>query len=339
MSAGTRRAIRAAGAIALGALLVAFGRRVDWTAVVGAMRLADPVLLAAALVLNLLSLALKGVRWWVFLRPLGVRSLSLVLRATFAGASLNNLLVAQGGEGARVLLVSRASGVPSARVLAALALERLLDAACYLALLGGAAWLVQLPPAIARWRGVATGALVVGAVIAVTLGLVSQRRGARAGDPGDAPAGGGVRTYLRRFTASVAEVASLPRLGAATLLSLAAWGLQVGTYHLVARAAHLPLPLAGSIAAVLAVGVSFLLRATPGNVGVFQVAYALTVSPLGVAEGPAIAVALLIQAVQVLPVLVIGSLVAPRLVTAVRSRPATPPPTSRSSETHPRRNR
>jgi uncharacterized protein (TIRG00374 family) len=328
--------MRMAAALVLGALLVAFGRRADWRAVAAAARVADPMLLAAALVLNLLSLALKGVRWWVFLRPLGVRSLSLVLRATFAGASLNNLLVAQGGEGARVLLVSRAAGVSSARVLAALTLERLLDAACYLALLGGAAWLLELPPTIARWRGVATAALAVGAVAVVALGVLAGRRRVCDMDQDDALAAGAIRVYLRRFTAGVAEVASLPRLAAATILSLAAWALQVGTYHLVARAANLPLPLAGSIAAVLAVGLSFLVRATPGNVGVFQVAYALTVRPLGVAEGPAIAVALLIQAVQVLPVLLVGSLVAPRLVTAVRSWPATPPPTARSCE-RPRR--
>jgi uncharacterized membrane protein YbhN (UPF0104 family) len=98
-------------------------------------------------------------------------------------------------------------------------------------------------------------------------------------------------------------------------LSLGAWALQVATYHLVARAAHLALPVAGSIAGLLAVGISFLVRATPGNVGVFQVVYALTASSFGVSEGPAVAVAVLIQVVQVLPTLMVGTVVAPRLVT------------------------
>ena len=111
MTASRRRWFRVAAVLIFAALLFAFGRHVDWRAAALAVRSADARLLALALVANQLSLALKGVRWWVFLRPLGVRSLALVLRATFAGASLNNLVVAQGGEGARVLLVSRAAGV------------------------------------------------------------------------------------------------------------------------------------------------------------------------------------------------------------------------------------
>jgi uncharacterized membrane protein YbhN (UPF0104 family) len=98
------------------------------------------------------------------------------------------------------------------------------------------------------------------------------------------------------------------------LLSLGAWSLQVATYHLAARAVHLPLPLAGSIAALLAVGISFLVRATPGNVGIFQVIYALTARSFGIAEAPAVAAALLIQTIQVLPVVLLGTAAAPGLL-------------------------
>jgi uncharacterized membrane protein YbhN (UPF0104 family) len=102
------------------------------------------------------------------------------------------------------------------------------------------------------------------------------------------------------------------------VLSLAAWSLQVATYHVAARAAHLPLPLAGSVAALLAVGLSFLVRATPGNVGIFQVIYALTVRSFGIAEAPAVAVALLIQTLQVVPTVAAGTLAAPRLLRGTR---------------------
>lgn len=309
MSSAVRHTLRIAAVLAVLALLIVFARGVDWRAVGAVARGADTLLLSAALVCNLLSLSLKGVRWWVFLRPLGVRSLPLVLRATFAGASLNNLVVAQGGEGARVLFVSRASGVSSAQVLAALALERALDAVSYLVLLGGAAWLLPLPDHIARWR-LASG-LVLGAAIAAlaALGLLARRGQAAP----LATASTRVPSYLRRFVRGFAAVGSLSRVSLALLISLCAWALQVATYHLTAVAVHLPLPLAGSIAALLAVGISFLVRATPGNLGVFQAVYALTVRSFGVAENDAVAAALLIQAVQVLPTLVLGSLAAPRL--------------------------
>jgi uncharacterized membrane protein YbhN (UPF0104 family) len=54
-------------------------------------------------------------------------------------------------------------------------------------------------------------------------------------------------------------------------------------------------------------------RATPGNVGVFQAVYALTVRSFGIGESDAVAAALLIQAVQVLPTLILGSVALPRL--------------------------
>jgi glycosyltransferase 2 family protein len=309
MSGGVRHALRVAGIIALVALLLAFARGVDWHAVARVARGADSLLLAAALVCNLVSLTLKGVRWWVLLRPLGVRSLSLVLRATFTGASLNNLVVAHGGEGVRVVLVSRASGVSSARVLAALALERALDAVSYLVLLASAAWMLPLPEHIARWR--AAGSVALGAAIAalIALGLCAHR----AQRMPLASAVERVPSYLRRFVRGFTEVGSLRRVALALLLSLCAWVLQVATYQLVAAAVRLPLPLAGSVAAMLSVGLSFLVRATPGNVGVFQAVYALAVRSFGIAEDAAIAAALLIQTVQVLPTLLVGSIAAPRL--------------------------
>jgi uncharacterized protein (TIRG00374 family) len=173
--------------------------------------------------------------------------------------------------------------------------------------------MLELPPHIARWR---VGAAVLLGLAALTLIVLATmvRRDDPTGATGPGTRGGRIIDYLRRVRGGVAHVASPARVVVATLLSLAAWALQVATYHLVALAAHLPLPLAGSVAAMLAVGISFLVRATPGNLGVFQVVYALTVRSFGIAEGPAVAVALLIQTLQVVPTVVLGTLVASRLM-------------------------
>jgi Predicted integral membrane protein len=312
MTPSRRRLLRGAAIMVMVALLGWFATTVSWRAAASVLRSADPRLIAAALVLNLLSLGIKGIRWWIFLRPIGVRSLSLALRATVAGASLNNLVVAQGGEGARVLAVSRAAGVSSTGVLAALGVERALDLVTYLVLLVGTPWLLDLPPHLARWRATAAGVLLVAAVVVAVLLLIPRR----APPATIVQAPGGVRGYLRRVGGGAAQVATASRLSAGMVLSLAAWALQIATYHVAALAAHLSLPLAGSVAAVLSVGASFLVRATPGNVGVFQMIYALTARSFGVAEGPAVAVALLIQTLQVVPVVVLGTIVAPGLMRA-----------------------
>src|SRR5439155_15486921 len=118
---------------------------------------------------NMASLALKGVRWWIFLRPVGAPSLWMAVKATFAGAGLNNILVANGGEAARVIFVARAAHVPSAKILATLALERMFELIGYIVLLALAVSFLSLPHALERTRPVAWAALVGVVVLLVWL--------------------------------------------------------------------------------------------------------------------------------------------------------------------------
>ena len=84
----------------------------------------------------------------------------MALKATFAGAGLNNILVANGGEAARVVFVARAAHVQSAKVLATLALERMFELIGYIVLLALSVSFLELPPSVERTRPVAWAALV-----------------------------------------------------------------------------------------------------------------------------------------------------------------------------------
>src|SRR6476646_7187927 len=142
-------------------MLVVFARKVNWHDIWHTMQDASiPILLGAAAV-NLASIVVKGVRWWVFLRPIGSRSLPLALRATFAGAGLNNVLVANGGEAARVVFVARSAHIPSATVLATLALERLFELVGYVTLLSLAVTFLDLPHTLERVKPFAIAALIL----------------------------------------------------------------------------------------------------------------------------------------------------------------------------------
>ena len=70
---------------------------------------------------------------------------------------------------------------------------------------------------------------------------------------------------------------------------------------------------AESLLALLVVNASFVVRVTPGNVGVFQLLYALAVTSTGLDRDSAVAAAFLIQLVQYIPVTIIGLLIAPSL--------------------------
>src|SRR5678816_3458478 len=154
------RAVRVALTIAILVGLVLFARRVNWTTTWHSITEANRTILVFAAIVNALSLAAKAIRWWIFLRPIGVPSFWLALKATFAGAGLNNMLVANGGEAARVVFVARAAHVQSAKVLATLALERMFELIGYIVMLALSVSFLELPPTLVRTRPVAWLALV-----------------------------------------------------------------------------------------------------------------------------------------------------------------------------------
>jgi uncharacterized protein (TIRG00374 family) len=123
-----------------------------------------------------------------------------------------------------------------------------------------------------------------------------------------------VGSYLKHFLQTLGGISTGPRFTVALLLSVGVWALQVWTYSLTARAAHFNLPLVGTVAAILAVNLGFAMRATPGNVGVFQAMYALIAVGFGMDKDQAIAVAFLIQTQQILPITALGVIMAPEFI-------------------------
>jgi uncharacterized protein (TIRG00374 family) len=325
MNPRVSRSLRIALTILILFMLVLFARRVNWHDTWQTMRTASLPLIIAAAAVNLASIVVKAIRWWVFLRPVGAASLPLAMRATFAGAGLNNVLVANGGEAARVVFVSRSAHVASAKVLATLALERLFVLVGYVVLLSLAATFLRLPSSIERVKPFAIVALVL--MFALLLWLMRRPDVIEAVVlPHPETWHARVRAYGSRFVQTIGQVSSGPRFVAALLLSVGAWALQVVTYQLTAQAAHLPMTTVATIAALLAVNLGFALRATPGNVGLFQAAYAATAAAFGMDQNQAIAVAFLIQAQQILPVTLIGIALAPEFIFRKAKRRASDAP-------------
>jgi uncharacterized protein (TIRG00374 family) len=314
------RAIRIIVMVGIVGALGLFVFRVNWHQTWHAIRSASPAILAVAALVNMLSLALKAVRWWLFLRAIGSPSLRLALRATFAGAALNNILVANAGEAGRVLLVSRSSALASEKVLATLALERLFEFAGYVVMFAVAMVVVPLPAPVAEMRPYA---LAVAATLFAALVYLARRPQQIESPPlVRAGLGGRVAQYGRGFLRALTGVSTARRFAEAMAISVVVWGLQIATYQLTARAAGFPMSLAGTVAAILAVNIGFAVRATPGNVGVFQAMYAMTAVTFGMDADVAVGVGVLIQAQQILPITLIGLLAAPEATRISAANPS-----------------
>jgi phosphatidylinositol alpha-mannosyltransferase len=309
----TTTVIRLGLSVAIIAALVLFARKVNWHTTWRSIENANLTILLLAALVNLASLALKGVRWWIFLRPVGAPSLWMAIKATFAGAGLNNILVANGGEAARVVFVARAAHVQSAKVLATLALERMFELIGYVIMLALSVSFLELPPMLSRTRPIAWIALIG---VSILLIYLVRRPDAVVEIPESHAAGwrGRFANYLRHFAQTIGGISTGPRFAAAMVLSVAIWAMQVWTYSLTARAADFNISLVGTVAAILAVNLGFALRATPGNVGLFQMAYAVVAGAFGMDQDKAIAVAFLIQTQQIIPVTLLGVALAPEFI-------------------------
>jgi uncharacterized membrane protein YbhN (UPF0104 family) len=264
---------------ALGSLALAAGLRYiirfPWLDTWSTLESADRGLLVAAAAVNLLSLACKASGWHLLLRPLVSVRARTTQAATFVGAAVGSFGITVSGEVSRLHLLNLWDGVPAGTAGRTIAASRVMEAA-------------------------ALGVLLV---VVLSIGL-----SAGGGGKLEWPLMAGAVALAVGGLALVHHLRWLPplRLLAPLALDAAAWGLQWATYYWSAAATHAAVTLSSSLLALLLSNFGGLFRLTPGNVGIVQAAMVLGLSPAGVPAPQAVAAGLVLQAVQVLPVLVIG---------------------------------
>lgn len=274
------------------ALLAFAAMQVHWAAAADAIGRASLTFLLLALAINGASLALRAIRWRIFLRAAGIGSFATALRGVIVACGFNNLVVANGGEAARTMLVTRTTGASAASVLATIALDRLFDPICFALLLIIGTLTVPLPATLSALPAIVTAALVLAMVGGVM--LLKAPKAARAHR--------GWRHQLSVLRECIRCLSTARRFGVALFLSAAVWLLQIAEYAVVARSMGVRLPFAASVAAMIVINAGLLLRATPGGLGYFEFAYALAVSHFGVSTDIAVATSLLIQMIEIVPV-------------------------------------
>jgi uncharacterized protein (TIRG00374 family) len=272
------------------------------------------LLVAAA---TLFSTVMKGVRWWIFLRRSTTLKLGQVIRFTFAGLGLNAILMANAGEVIRVGLAARAARVSLATVLGSLASDKVVEILAFFAM-AVIAVLVQPTDLFPASKVVVPALVAFGFFVA----FIAYR--------GKAPENilepvvtAGWRAYMHRGKSFIVRFATEARTRLSGLdavkafgISLVYWPTQIIAFAAGAEAVGLHIPIVTTVAAVVAVNLAGFIRATPGNVGVFQLFYALAVTRFGFPQEQAVAAAVLIQSVQLVTVIVSGIIAAPSAFTA-----------------------
>jgi uncharacterized membrane protein YbhN (UPF0104 family) len=279
-------------------LVVRFGLSFPWSRTFDMLATADWLLLTVACLMNILSLAAKAGAWYLLLRRVGPVRLASAQAATFVGAAVNSISISISGEAARAQHVVTGDHLPLKSTVASLFVSRVVESLALIVFLAGA--FIVLPPwAGARPIGVALG--LTAALVILGYNLVPWTR------LGSRPLGHWRQAFLDLTV-------SKNRGGLTGALAFAAlnWVAQWFTYHWSIAATHVAVTPAVSLATLVAANLAGILRLTPGNIGVLQGSMVLGMRAFQIPAADALAAGLALQAVQVLPVLIIGFAIAGR---------------------------
>jgi uncharacterized membrane protein YbhN (UPF0104 family) len=274
------------------AFAVHFGFSFPWATTLTALRTSSWLLLSAAALAHIVSLAVKGWEWFVFLRRLAPVRFATVQFATFVGAALACITVSVSGDVARAKVVATRDDVSMGAAVGSLILARFVEIMSLLVFLSVA--LIVAPPfhsasLIGLGLGLVSGAIFLGYRRLPWARIRSRTLGAWRGP-------------------LVEMVSSTDKSGMVAAVALACinWLLQWAAFHWTIAATHTPVHLSISLSALVAANAAGLLRLTPGNFGVLQGSLILVMEQFGIPTASALAAGLALQAIQVLPVLAIG---------------------------------
>jgi len=214
----------------------------------------------------------------------------------------NNVLPGRIGDLLRARWLATRAGIVSGRALATVVLDRTCDLVVLLVLLlatlfevTGAAW-----P-----RRIAVGSVVL--VVALVVVLVGARLYAQRRDRSRLASRNLVRRILRDVIEGLAEPMGRRRLAAALVLSCVAWFAYAGAAISAGRSVGFHLGLVDALFTTAVLNLGAAIPSSPGFVGTYQWLAVVSLGAAGIGHAPALAFAILLQAVWYVPTTLLGA--------------------------------
>jgi len=274
--------------------------------------------IAVICVLYLLGLFWRAWRWHLLMRPVCPIRYGQTFAAMMVGYMANNLLPLRMGEIYRAQVVWQMCGLSRSSALGTVVLERILDLLFFLPFVAGAMVLFPLPPAL-KQAGiiVAVGILFL---VAFLIWMVVQRQRALAVVRsvfalGPAGLQERVVSLFDKFTSGLSALRDAKLWALLTVQSLVLWVLYWIVTYLMLVAMHLtgpemPViandPLATSLVLLVITTIGFCTPSAPGAVGTYHGVTVLGLSLFGVPGDRAAGFAILLHAMNFLPLTGMG---------------------------------
>jgi glycosyltransferase 2 family protein len=250
-----------------------------------------PAWLILAVAADILSYVTQGVRWRLFLMPVGKLTTRKATQAIYAGLFVNEVVPMRFGEVVRAYLAARWLSVRFASALTSLALERLTDGVWLAVGAGLAALFVPLP--VYMLRGAKILATVLFATIVLLFVVAWFGRGAN------------VRA-IDRAARAIHSAATASAFWLAFLWSSFILILQAMAFWFVMKAYALPFSFWIGVAVFLIVRIGTAIPNAPANVGAFQFFVVAGLTFFGLDKATAAAFSLVVFLIFTIPLWLIG---------------------------------
>jgi len=292
--------------ISAGALFLVLGS-IDLGEAVTIISGANPVALLAIVAVVAVQVTLRAFRWSLLFprQPDGGRSpATRLLPPLLIGYLGNAVLPARLGEPMRALIASRREKAGVTESMGSVLLERLIDVATLAVVAFTATLIIDAPPWARQALAVAAGLGIAGVVVLSTVGIapllgIANRLGLERRE--------NLSSLAQRFAAILGGRARRPAILGSAGISVGAWLLDALSFWLAAQAVGIELSYGG---AMLVAGITVLgtaIPSAPGYVGTFELAAAGMAGALGVAPAPALAMAVVVHVMTLLPMALGGA--------------------------------
>jgi glycosyltransferase 2 family protein len=301
--------LRIAVWVGVGACVVVFARKLDWTRVLRAFGEANLRVALIATLVGLPCTALQGLRWASLIKAVRHVPRMTAVAAMYVGQAASALLPMRAGEAVRAELLARATGLGRATALGTVALDHSVNGVVMFCFAASLPFLLPLP----RWLAAGIWA---GAAAVVALGLVVLRLARHPGHEGE----GRLGRLLIRLRTGLAAARDPRAVGLALLFAALSWLVEIAVAALALRAFSLPHDLPHAMVVLFGVNLALVIPSPPASLGNFELGAGSALVAFGGPADRAAAFAIGYHAMQLLPTLVMGGI----MLAVLKKKPGTP---------------
>jgi uncharacterized protein (TIRG00374 family) len=297
-------------------------RTVRWDRTAEALHAADWRLVAAGAAALVATFVVFAARWSVLLSG----NARLPIRVTFSyvmiGYLANTVLPLRLGDLARASLLGRRHGIGIASALGSILLERVLDLLVLLLLIGGLAFVVDVPPLVRAGIATMAAGALGGLAFLVSLAVWRERLTGLAARLPFAAARRPIEQLLglaARFAGGLKVLRDRRRLAQVLALSALAWAIAGGGTFLWLVAFDMPAPWYAALFVLAVVNLGGAIPSSPGAIGVYHFLAVLALSVWVPDSSAALAYAIATHGVNLALNVLIGAICLAREGMALRS--------------------